>query len=401
MERLAHSRADDWFRPAWSRAILAASLAGFGLLLPQKMPLVWYPLNDPGEDTLYLEIACSSDQVGSVQIFYNATRGINELESIYWPISATAETYTYTFPLPDAPLTELRLDPVANGGALTVTNFRIIDRRGREVRRFTKDDIVSIQQIAAVEPLVAGWKIISAAGSNDPFANIRLAAPIIAKDIDHRNLLRCLLSTGFLALMLWILLLAVLFALYRPASARDLLKHLAFMAALAIMFSTVGNRGLIKNFVRYARFVPPPVPAGASLEVDVAINHPTSAQLFWDAGRGFNETDSARASYEPHQHLQTLRFPLPSTPPKKLRFDPIDGEARLAIRGIRVVDATRRTLVVLPNSSFEAGQEIVSIKDDGGSLAVTTAAGAKDPILNLSAEAAHLVEEALAAANRH
>lgn len=390
-----------WFAPSRLRAGIAGLLAFAAFLLPQEIPLVWYPLNKPGDDILYLEASCASDKAGDVQIFYGTTRGINQLESIYWSISPTAQTYTYAFPLPDAPITELRLDPVADGGALTVTQLRIVDRRGTEVRRFTKDDVVPVQQIAGVEPLADGWKVISTPGSNDPFANLRLPAPILARDINHRNLLRCLLSGGYLALMLWILLLAVLFVFHRPTGWRDGLKHAAFMAALALMFSAVGNRGLIKNSVRYARFVAPPVAPGATLEIDVATDHPQAAQLFWDTGRGFNETDSARCSYEPHAGLQTLRFPLPATPPRALRFDPLDGEARLVVRGLRVVDSTRRTLAVLPLAGLETGQDIAELKAGDDEITITTAAGRKDPTLQFTAPAMRSVADALAAAAGH
>lgn len=386
-----------WLRPTWRRFLAAMLVALAGFLAPQGVPLVWYPLNEPGQDILYLEISCAADRRGEVQVFYATGLGINERDSIRWPVDPTETTYTYIFPLPDAPVTALRLDSVASGGALTINRFRIIDRRGTEVRRFSKEDIIPVQQIAAVEPVADGWKIISAPGSNDPFANIRLPAPIIAKDINHRNLLRCLLSTGYLTLMLWILLLAVLFAFYRPSGWKDGLKHVSFMAALAVMFSLVGNRGLIKNSVRYARFVPPAVAPGASLQIDVAIDRPQSAQLFWDSGQGFSESNSVRAYYAPHTGLQTLRFPLPPTAVHALRFDPIDGEARLSIRDVRVVDSTGRTLALLPARSLEAGQDIAALESAGNHLLVTTAPGKKDPVLNFDHTALQAVNAALKA----
>lgn len=387
----------DWFKPTLGRLLFAAALAIAGFWLPQEIPLEWYPLNNPGQDILYLEIACAADKTGEVQIFYDATKGMNEHESIRWPISPTTQTYTYTFPLPDAPITELRLDPVAEGGALTVRQLRIIDRRGTEVRRFTKDDIVPLQQIAGITPIAEGWKIISEPSANDPYARIQLDAPILAKGINHRNFLRCLYSGSYLALMLWILLLAVLFVFYRPRGWRELLAHLGFMAALALMFSAVGNRGLIKNSVRYARFVPPVVAPGVELEVYLSIDHPQAAQLFWDLGRGINEADSLRSDYERHDGLQTLRFPLPATPLKGLRFDPLDGEAQLVIRGLRVVDAAHHALAVLPLASLEATQDIERLTLENDNLKIDTQPGRKDPILLFSPQALSAINHVLAA----
>lgn len=394
----ANGRLAAWYQPTRPRLLAAIAVAVLGFLCPQEVPLVWFPLDRPGQDILYLEIRCAASQAGDVQVFYNATAGINERDSIRWPVAATDRAYTYTFPLPDAPITELRLDPVAGGGSLVVGQLRIIDRRGREIRRFTKDDLVPVQQVAAVEAHAEGWKITSVPGATDPFANLRLPAPILAKDLNHRNLLRCLLSGGYLALMLWILLLAVLFVFHRPNGWRDALRPMAFMAALAIMFSAVGNRGLIKNSVRYAWFAAPPVAPGTMMEIDLATDHPATAQLFWDAGRGLNESDSARAACEPHNGLQTLRFALPASQLTALRFDPLDGEARFTLRGVRIVDSTRRTLAVLPVDSLEAAQDITRLEAAGDVAHIETAPGRKDPILLFKAGAVADINRLLAPA---
>ena len=61
--------------------------------------------------------------------------------------------YTYTFPLPDAPLRHLRLDPFVSGaGEFTITNFRIINRRGEEIHRFTGEDFQLTHQIDVIIP---------------------------------------------------------------------------------------------------------------------------------------------------------------------------------------------------------------------------------------------------------
>lgn len=375
----------------------AGALAVGGFFLPQEVPLEWYPLNEPGEDILYLELTCASDKDGDVKVYYNATRGINELHTIYFPISPTEQTFTYTFPLLDAPIVELRLDPVADGGTLTVSRMRILDRRGDEVRRFTRDMFVPVQQVASVIPADDGWKITSVPGSNDPFLRVELPSPILAKDRDYRNFLRCVLSTSYLAGMLFILLLAVFFAFTRPQSWRELPAPLAYLALLAILFSFVGNRGLIRNSIHFARYEAPPVPPGLRLEFDLQATNPSTAQLFWDTGNGFNETQSARVSYEPHPGLQTLRYDLPSNAPlTALRFDPLDGEGELRIRGIRVVDAGHRTRAVLPIDALQPVQQIAeaSVADEE-ILHLRTAPASGDPITVFKPEALTAINEAI------
>jgi len=379
--------------------IFALVVAAVGFVLPQEVPLVWYPLNNPGNDINYLEISCASNVNGEVLIYYDTGNGTNDLDSIRWPISPTTQTFTYTFPLPDAPITQLSLASVKNGGALTIRQMRIIDRNGVEMRRFTREMFTVFGNVAAITPLNDGWKLVAAPNDQTPGVGIRLSAPILAKGINHRNFLRCLYSTSYLTLMLWILLLAVLFTFYRPASWQDALRNLGFMAVLAFLFSAVGNRGLIKNSIRYARFIPAPTPAGAALEIDLRIDQPLAAQLFWDTGRGINETDSLRQKYEPHTALQTLRFPLPSGSVKGLRFDPLDDAATVVVRGIRIVDTAERTLAVLPLNSLQPQHQIASCKVVDDLLTIETTKKAKDPILSFTPSSLTIINGAFRAGN--
>ena len=392
---------NNMFRPTWERGFFAFILALAGFIIPQEVPLEWYPLNEPGTDINYLEISCASNKTGEVQILYDlAQHGHRPIDSIRFPISPTERTYTYTFPLPDAPLVEMRVVPPAQGGTLTIRQMRIINRRGEEIRRFTRDLFRTGPEIAEIAPSIEGWKITSTANAINPSARIELYSPIIPVGKDHRNLLRCLLSTGYLSMMLWILLLAVLFTFYRPTNWRDLLAHLGFMACLAIFFSFVGNRGLIRNSVHYARNADWSVTPGLRLEFDILSNKPTAAQLFWDTGQGINESESDRQNYEQHPDLQTLRFPLPAQPLLALRFDPREDDGRLEIRGIRVVDNGQRTRAVLPLDSLLAKRDIDKILAGPDALTMEIPPGGNDPITEFSPAALDLINKASASQER-
>jgi hypothetical protein len=366
----------------------AALVAAGAFLLPQEVPLEWYPLNNPGTDINYLEIACAANRTGDVQIFYDLGTGITQFNSIYFPISPTEQTFTYTFPLPDGPLTGLRLDPVAQGGSLTIRQLRIINRRGEEIRRFTRDMLRPRHEIADIAPLPDGWKITSTAGATDPHLFIEPFSPIVPAGMNHRNLLRCLLSTGYLAGMLFILLLAVLTATWRPRGWRDFLVHAGFMAGLALVFAPVGNRGLIRNSLRYAAFTAPAPSRELRLELDLATDNPAlQAQVFWDSGSGYSEGDSFRVQPEPQRNLQTLRFNLPRTPLAGLRFDPLNGAAKLKVFGIRVVDGDHNTRLVLPLDSLRAVREISRLEVQDEALLLETTPAASDPITEFNAAA--------------
>lgn len=387
---------EDWLQPTWKRLLFAAVLAGFGFILPQEVPLEWYPLNNPGSDINYLEISCASDKDGDVQIFYNLGKGLGQLNSISFPISPTEQTFTYTFPLPDGPITEMRLDPVNQGGRLTIRQMRIINRRNEEIRRFTQDMFRPEHEIAEVAPLPEGWKIITPATAVDPQIRIEPFPPIIPVGMNHRNFLRCLLSSGYLAGMLFIILMAVLTATWRPDSWIDFLAHAGFIAILALLFSTVGNRGLIKNSLSYAAYTPPPVTPGLILEIDLTTSTPTTAQLYWDLGQGFSEALSQKQFYRNLKAHQTLRFPLPPKQIEHLRFDPLVNEGRVDIRAMRLVDVEWRSVAVLPADCLQAENEIARLESKNGAMEIETAPNSQDPTTSFNAAALATINHHLA-----
>lgn len=254
----------DPFHPTWPRFLLALGMTTLGFLLPQKIPLEYYSLNNPSSGLQYLEITCAANTTDLVKVSLDTGRHFNDFETIRWPISPSDVVYTYTFPLPDAPIRKLRLAPFeTKPGELTITNFRIINRRGQEIRRFTKDDFQRSYQIAGVVPVAGGWKIVTNLNATNPFSDIKLGRPLIAEGMNERNFKRCLLSLTYLSLMIWILLLAVRFALKmgQPVSAfrfsHSAFQSILFAALIAVLFSAVGNRGLIKNSIHYAFYTPP------------------------------------------------------------------------------------------------------------------------------------------------
>jgi len=246
---------EDPFQPTWPRVLMAVAVAAIGFALPQEVPLEYYSLNNPSSGLQYLEITCAANTTGLVEIFLNTGRGYNSIETIQWPISPSDMAYTYTFPLADAPLIGLRLTPFEKGaGELTITSFRIINRRGQEIHRFTMDDFQLSHQIAAIAPTREGWKVVTTPPATNSYTEIKLARPLVAEGMSSRNFQRCLLSWGYLSLMIWILLLAVYFALRCSASFRGVLCACVFLALVAVLFSAVGNRGLIRNSIRFAGF---------------------------------------------------------------------------------------------------------------------------------------------------
>lgn len=390
----------DLFAPTWGRAAFGLGLAAAAFFLPQEVPLEYYPLNEPGNDILYWEISfASTDFTGNTFLRYDVGKGFNDLHSIQIPISPTEQTYTYTFPLLDAPITALRMDPADKQGEIRIRQMRIIDRRETEIRRFTKDDMMPASGIASVFPLEEGWKISTAADVHDPYLRVKLDTPLVAQGLNHRNFLRSLYSWSYLGLMLWIILLAVYFTFLRHRDWRTLAKSVSFLALLALAFSAVGNRGLIRNSWAYSRFEAPVVaPGGLRLEFDLATDRPVYSTLFWDAGSGIRGEDSQRRDYEPHAFMQTLRFDLPDSGElREIRWDPIDAAGSFRIYGIRIVDRAGRTLTKLPQNALHPIQQIAHLGHEGGAVILRTTDNASDPIMIFTAEAMSQINAAIAA----
>jgi len=239
-------------RPTRARVLIGLAIAIAAFLLPQEIPLEYYPLNNPSSGLQYLEIRCASNFRGNTSIYLDTGKGFNELDKILWPIAPSEMAFTYTFPLPDAPLFRLRLDPIDNGaGELRVPNFRLINRREQEILRFGPDSFTQRHQIESVTPLEKGFTV-TVTQSDNPWLLIELAKPLAAEGMNERNLKRCLLSTGYLTFMLWLILLAAFFA-FRPRGPwKRCLPPITFLLFLAAIFAIVGNRGLIRNSAHYA-----------------------------------------------------------------------------------------------------------------------------------------------------
>jgi hypothetical protein len=236
----------------WTAGFTVIAAAAF--FVPQSVPLAWFPLDDPGLDVLYLQVTGNVDREGTVSVYCDATRGTRRWDAITWAVTPTPRSYTYTFPLPDAPIVRFRVDPIAHGGTLHIDRMRVLNRRGEEIRRFSRASFFPNHQIAAITPAGDGWNITSTPEAVDPFTMIDHEAPLVPIGMNDRNLRRCLLSVGYLAGMLSILLLAVLFVVDPPSRWREFAPRLGFIVWLALLAAVVGNRGLIRDSVHYATF---------------------------------------------------------------------------------------------------------------------------------------------------
>jgi hypothetical protein len=240
------------FQLTWRRILFAIAIALLGFLLPQDIPLEYCSLNNPSSGLQYLEITCAANFTGIIVIYLDIGKGFNEADLIKWPISPSTTVYTYTFPLLDAPLYRLRLSTLNALGELLIANCRIINRRGEEIHRFNTKDFMPLKNSVGYISSPSGLIVKATNNLQEHSNNIALNKLLIAEGMNERNFKRCLISWSYLSLMIWIINLAVFFTFFNGGSVFSIIRVIVYLAFLAILFSAVGNRGIIVNSFKYA-----------------------------------------------------------------------------------------------------------------------------------------------------
>jgi hypothetical protein len=131
-----------------------------------------------------------------------------------------------------------------------------------------------------------------------------------------------------------------------------------------------------------------------SFEITLQSSAQGYAQIFYDIGGGFRETDSARVPIAKSSVPTVNRFPIPNGNYRALRFDPIDREASVTFSGVKILDSSGKVIKFFSASQFRAGNQISSLKTDGESVQMTTVAGAYDPILDIALDAPFSLKKA-------
>jgi hypothetical protein len=374
-----------------TRALMVIIVSALGLLLPQAVPLEYHLLNNPSVGLQYLEITRASSVPSTVQSFLGTGRGFNELDKILFPIGPRERPYT--FPLLDAPIFDPKINPFERrSGELTIANLRIINRKGSEIKRFGAEDFTSLNQLA-IKSLGPAWKLVTSSSSDDPYALLHLGRTIVAEGMNERNALRCLISTGYLAVMLWILLLAIYFTFWNQQPLQTAVTEIGFIAAIAVLFSVDGNRSLIKNSASYAYntlFVPHAQPAEnffaanataglIFLEIACASNVSGLAEFFMDSGRGFSELEKLNIPLEPSEVPRTYTLTLPDRPLLGLRVDPLTcGPGELRISSFRVLNRRIENVRQFNAVDFQTTSPLDSIKSHPSGWSLVAAETSSD-----------------------
>lgn len=124
-------------------------------------------------------------------------------------------------------------------------------------------------------------------------------------------------------------------------------------------------------------------PVSFSLEVRLAVDHDSRAQVFFDLGDGFRESDSVVRNVPADGKSHGVRFPLPAGTVRGLRIDPDSGPGRLLLRPVRIASSSGRTVARLSSADVAPINEISTVETERDGFRITTTPSAADPQLEL------------------
>ncbi|MES2693431.1 MAG: hypothetical protein V4773_08160, partial [Verrucomicrobiota bacterium] len=121
-----------------------------------------------------------------------------------------------------------------------------------------------------------------------------------------------------------------------------------------------------------------------ALEIDLAAGSADVAQLFYDLGEGYRETDSVHVPLAAAVNgaPQRCRFPIPAGNYRSFRLDPLSRAGSVTVHGpLRLVSSSGRLMRTLDLTLVKPVQELVATTPAPGRLALVAPPGSTDPQL--------------------
>jgi hypothetical protein len=115
-----------------------------------------------------------------------------------------------------------------------------------------------------------------------------------------------------------------------------------------------------------------------ALVVEMTSTSDSTAQVYYDIGRGFNEPDSVTAPVMATKSFQELRFPLLRQNLRGFRFDPLMCPGTVEIRRMRIVEGDGRTVMEFQPAQILNYAEIKERSDSAGTLRLETVENSRD-----------------------
>jgi hypothetical protein len=124
----------------------------------------------------------------------------------------------------------------------------------------------------------------------------------------------------------------------------------------------------------------------ATLTIDMQSSIPSHAKVFFDTGKGFNESESELCWVAGDWDSHPLVFPFPIKTVRRIRFDPIETTGVVEVRSAVVERPSHEIVRKLDVTRILPLNQIAVISGQNGTARVTTIEEANDPQLLLPVE---------------
>lgn len=151
------------------------------VLLAAAAALPHFVTTNPHREFFFFDVTLTSTAVGSTQLFWDIGNGFNETDSSRQPLRVEPKPVVYRYMMPMGPIRALRLDPVDGMGRFTLSQARIVDRKGRVVHEFSPTDFVPEQQIERLKIKGESLEFDITQGGSDPIFSLRLHQPLVLR----------------------------------------------------------------------------------------------------------------------------------------------------------------------------------------------------------------------------
>ena len=161
----------------------------------------------------------------------------------------------------------------------------------------------------------------------------------------------------------------------RRATAAWLAGRLRLVATTVWLLAAVGVIGAVGSLAVDAN--------DGTVEIVATAGADTTAELFYDVGRGFNPIDRVSVEVRPRDGQTVWQFPVRGATVRRLRFDPGQVAATTTIASARLLDADGREAAVFAATRLRALNQIAAITPAAGTTLIRTTVNASDPSIEL------------------
>jgi hypothetical protein len=122
-------------------------------------------------------------------------------------------------------------------------------------------------------------------------------------------------------------------------------------------------------------------PATLTMSMEMSSTTNSEAQVYYDIGENFKESDSATVPVAGDNKFHELRFPLPRKTLLKFRFDPLKHPGSVDIRNVRIVDAEGKLLRAIQPPEIKTFAQISELAEIPGGVRAKTLDDSTDSAL--------------------